>query len=599
MASLRPHAVESWDDDADFADLNLHRNHAFTNSLSTVKTSASSRHSIRSESNAGDDDWQVPLTPNDDASINKAISSAKDAGIPIPANVPSSALLGGQIKRLGNSKKKVLQHDVDDWGDDLDLPAGSFANLKVKPASAQPVTPSGGEDFDESDDWAEGSLGVRFGGTRRGSKNRSSSASAMSPSLGSNLTLESDDEGLNGLVLPAGPLNFEAVLKKRKAAEADDPTNGPVNAAKRTPSQAVVQPYSSRADEHDDFFADIDFGPGGVFDPKKRTLNRNVKPTWKSNKETAALPKAQTTLTFTDKATTRIPRPVSATKAARLEPVFESGASNFARPRRPEATTTSAQLLRSKRSMPALRSHQPTLSKAPSVPFLTGGHAYSNSYHVPASARALQTQHLRRDSDSTRPQSPTPRSQSRLSAGMTPETPTRSRRDVAPVALAREAAAKRSVTRPMRRRNFGDGTELDSFDDLPTSASKEIKFVRNPVVKPAGATPVAPRHLRSQASQSRLGVRERMVTPLPPSSPIKNGSLPRFARDTAASRIAREQTLGPAPRPRGEALAPRINWSAQVAARSPQSSPNAKRVGRRGPTLINPMGKENAHHCEF
>ncbi|KAB8342905.1 hypothetical protein FH972_022502 [Carpinus fangiana] len=476
MATLQQKAVESWDDDTDFADIHLSRNHIFTTSLSGVKTSVSSRHSVRSESNTGEDDWQVPLTTTDDHSLNKAISSAKEAGIPIPTNVPSSALLGGQIRRLGNGKKRAALPHTDDWGEDLDLPDGPVGTLKVKPRRPQPVTPSGDE-LDDFDDWAEGSLGVRFGGTRRGSNIRSSSASAMSPSLGSNLTLESEDEGLAGLVLPPGPLNFEAALKKRKAAEADDGTPVP---AKRTPSQAAIHtptPRHDDHDDHDDFFADIELDAGVVFDPKKRTLNRNVKPTWKSAKDVGALPKAQTTLTFTEKATTRIPRPVSATKTARLEPVFESGATNVTRPRRVEATTTSAQLLRSKRSMPALRSHQPTLNKAPSVPFLHGGHAHSNSYHVPPSSRPLQA-HLRRDSDTGRPQSPTLRSHSRLSAGMSPETPTRARRDLAPAALAREAAAKRSVTRPARRRNFGDGTELDSFDDLPTSAAKESNSSR-------------------------------------------------------------------------------------------------------------------------
>ena len=42
------------------------------------------------------------------------------------------------------------------------------------------------------------------------------------------------------------------------------------------------------------------------------------------------------------------------------------------------------------------------------------------------------------------------------------------------------AVAKRSLTKPTRRRNFGDGSELELFDDLPTSSAMEGKFIKNP-----------------------------------------------------------------------------------------------------------------------
>ena len=103
---------ESWDDDGEL------QGDIFTTSLSTVKTSLSSRLSVRSESVAGDDeDWNVSITPADHQATTQAISSAKQAGIPLPSNIPASALLGGSIKRLG--KKTTNQPILDDWADDI------------------------------------------------------------------------------------------------------------------------------------------------------------------------------------------------------------------------------------------------------------------------------------------------------------------------------------------------------------------------------------------------------------------------------------------------------------------------------------------------
>jgi len=575
-------AFDNWDDDLEI------QGDIFNNSISTVKTSISSRLSIRSESNVGEDDWQVPLITNDQRSTSNAILSAKLAGIPIPSNVPASALLGGSIKRLG--KKKSRQTINDDWADDLELPGSVVAGLNVKTAEKTPLTTTDKED-DDFDDWAEGSLGIRFAGKSHTSKNRSSSASAMSPSMGSCMTVESEEDGLDGLVIPTGPMDFETALKKRQDADTQKTTM--VVEEKHEPKI----PLEHFDGNKEDFFADIDIGTGDVFDPKKRTLNRNVKPSWKPAKEASPAPRTQTTLTFTDKASTKIPRPITTGRSARLEPVLEAGASNASKLRRPEPTTTSAQLLRSKRSMPALRNQALPMSKPPPVPFLPAGYPPAQSQNI--KPRSTQY-HLRRESDPSRAHSPTPpaRPHSRLSTAVIPDppTPTRLRRDVAPAALVREAAGKRNVTRPARRRNFGDGTELESFDDLPTSAAKESKFIKVPSSRPP------PKVLRTQPSQSRIGIRDKMTTPMPPpipKSPSKAENLPRFARDTAASRIAREQKVGPAkPNQRGDGvLIPRINWPAQVAARTPHTSPNAQRT-KKGPQLINPMGKENIRQCK-
>lgn len=596
--------IESWDDDGDF------QGDLFTNSTSTVQTSMSSRISVRSESHIGDDDWQVLLTPNDELSTINAISSAKQAGIPIPTNVPSSALLGGSIKRLGKKKSQRKIVADDDWGEDLELPASASDGLKLKPPQF-PRTPA--EDQDDFDDWGEGSLGIRFGGTRRDGRNRSSSVSAMSPSMGSCMTLESEDDDFTGLVLPNEPLDFNARLNKLKEAEHSTPEVSPLPSHQRrdplptsapTSFPTSVPTYTSSpqeapkpelkpkpAEDEEDFFAGLEIGPGDVVDTKKLTLNRNLV-VQKTRSQPPAPPAARpaTTLTFTDKpAASRIPRPLPAsTNRTKLPPVYESGAHSSTHHGRPVLTTTNAQLLRAKRSAPVLRNNYHATPKPP-VPFLPAGISNSQSHHI--TAKPSQG-HLRRESDPHRPISPAAmRSYSRMSAANPPDTPSRAgmRRDVAPAALAREATAKRILAKPTRRRQYGDGSELEVFDDLPTSATKEKKFEKAPTNRGP------PKVLRHQQSNSRLPLPDRMTTPLPPTprSPPKPENTPRFARDTAASRIAREQRLaGTRSRAEGEIMPRQTNWKAQVAARSPHTSPTAQR-GRKGtgqkPMLIKAM----------
>lgn len=305
-------------------------------------------------------------------------------------------------------------------------------------------------------------------------------------------------------------------------------------------------------------------------------------------------------MTFTDKPTiTRIPRPVGPPTRSRLQPVLEDGTAQTGGTRQGPITT--GPQLRSKRSAPSLRNNPPPNVKPP-APFLPAGAPNSQSHH----ARAKPTyqggsyHNFRRES-TERPQSPTTRPFSRLSTAIhAPDTPRRGRKDVAPAALAREAVAKRTLSRPTRRRNFGDGTELEVFDDLPTSTAKETRFLKTPVIRPP------PKGLRTQPplsiNNSKLPVPDRLMmqTPMPPqtprfSNPPRFDNTPRFARDTAASRNAREQRLNNGnARPRGEGpLMPvSTNWKAQVAARSPHTSPSAhkNKKPKQQPHLIKPLG---------
>ncbi|KIW68502.1 hypothetical protein PV04_04444 [Phialophora macrospora] len=791
--------VENWDDE-DFDNLeDVHFRTASTatsvisHPQATRRDSVSSRMSMRSESNQGDENWDVLV--DEQASVKDAIALAKSKGIPLPANIPRSALEGGTIRRLkGKEIKKAI---ADDWSEDLDLPgvdmplklakhddrdlsenlrqiSAAFRTSPKTPdtkdtldqtirspksrTSAMPITLDAFRDTDEdasfgdvptikvakhrspqkpllfhqpptpvkpendnleeglelpsdgklrlstrkplpstpqqSDDfdleWAEGSLGTRNAGRGRGGRSaRSSSASALSPSVSSAFTAESEDEGLDGLVLPDGPIQFQDKLKRRQHESSIDP-----------PPTSIpdVKVEVRKASGKEDFFSGLEIGDGEVFDTAKLTLNRNVK--HKSTRATSPSKRTTTTLNFTTAKTqgtiSRLPRFQPAhdrleRARSNLEPVSETGAatsyqransrlgnhtaqastSSIPAPQPPstpstpsrrllrgadsqrdlrfeQPTTTNAQLLRAKRSMPVMRGlNSPTKSspyvrppsrqdtgsrlaipprpktptdrtesrmglsqKAP-TPFLPAGASAGQSQHV-----SIKTHYRGQGSDgSSESMSAAQRSLSRLASLGRPETPgrgndlSRGRSNLTPAELA--AQAKKTITKPTRRRNYGDGTELEIFDDLPTSATLESKYTKVPIGRGA------PRSLRSKLGLSHLNpstsslssTRHGSDTPVPatpltpasrsdfPTTALNTTNVPRFARDTAASRNAREQRQISAAfqNMRGEPLQPiSTNWKSGSSAVRPsnQGSLRKKKSDKvqLKPHLIKPMG---------
>lgn len=733
-------AMECWDDDDDLQgieDLQF-RNVSSTTigSVPNLRDSVSSRMSTRSDRDSAggtDEDWQVLLPTDDERSTADAINSAMNAGIPIPSDVPSSALLGGTIKRLGGRRlKKVLG---DDWGEDIELPAAQDGGLKLKrkdttdrpdamrqfsaefptsPQIAQPQTnltfmervtsatmlktgsasldkfrdtedddffgdvqtikvaknradkkpmdfappptkvakdienieddfelPNDGQplrlstrretpktpasqqtdDFDM--EWAEGSLGTRFGGTRRDARsNPSSSISAFSPSASSCLTGESEDEGLEGLILPEGPLKFDEALQKRREA----PTPGPLEHR----IDASARPVKNAKPTNDDFFSGIEIGDGQVFDSGKLTLNPKI--VHKEARKTSPIRRPATTLTFTNKmesGVSKIPKPRTQDRnRSALEPVSESGgpihyrrsgsrmghsaqsslsaiptpstpsSHHTAAPStpvrrglnnkssrdalKPEPTSNPAQYLKAKRSAPVMRSqpsparNQPSYQRPPSrggefggrqiltnrpktpversgaeassanskrapVPFLPAGNSQAQSHHVNIKA----TRNIRPGSSDSNEGAALNRPISRLT-NVHHHRPTTPVGRHAPESLTREAASKRTLTKPTRRRAFGDGNELDAFDDLPTSASIESKFTKQPIARGAPKSVQMRSKLGFQSHNTSTTSVNELQPPQTPSMPLspKHDPTPRFARDTNASRLAREHRMG-------------------------------------------------------
>jgi hypothetical protein len=794
--------IENWDDDdLDIGgdDFTFRSASLATTSTSNYRESISSRLSMRSDfdSNQGDEEKQVHVPGDDERSTHDAIATATRAGIPLPSNVPASALLGGTIKRLGGRKiKKIIQ---DDWDDgDLELPSEGALKIKqpepstfpdairqvsggsiqgspvkqlqaapkfdlspkgLKPKAASsnllldryrdqedddffgdggdtikvskirqvpkllplitPPTPQKGDDLDDDferdfqfpsdgeplrlstrkeipktpvsvqddvDGWGEGgSLGTRNGGKRDRTSNRSSSTSALSPSVASSLTVESEDEGLDGLVLPTGPIHFDDILKRRQQDKSPDHQSSEKQAAKR-------------AEVKEDFLSGLEIGDGDVFDSNKLTLNRNIK--MKTTRQVSPTrPKTAVSLTFTNKPAStstnvsRLPRPLGGHERtpSSLEPVPESGGpivrsnrrsqsrlghlshssiSSITTPTTPssnnplapstprrrdvtskpsltglrnEPTTTHAQLLKLKRSMPTMRSYpqspaKPVVSRyerPPSrgdngrpnsmsrpktpverdrsgaessmsharkhpLPFLPAGGSGSQSHHVTIKT----SRHFRRHDSESSNTSMDLRPSSRALSRSTMRSPSPRRAARGAEVLAREAASKRQLTKPIRRRHFGDGFELDGFDDLPTSRDSEQKFIKEPV----GRGPPKLSTLRNKVHQDVLPTRTTTPAPLTPYTPGRRDDLPRFARDTNASRMAREHSLAQrTPSAQGAPLTALTNqWKAKVAAttglstvHAVPSKPKKIRGPPQKPQLIKPLGNLNNPKCEF
>lgn len=553
----------------------------------------------------------------------------------------------------------------DEIEQDFELP--SDGTLKLASRRDIPRTPlSGNEDFD----WGEGSLGTRFGGTRRdGRSNRSSSVSAFSPSIASSITAESEDEAqLDGLELPHGPLDLKERLRKQRRNRSPERT---IEEEPAPPSKVM----SSEADMQD-FFDDLDVGDGSVFGSGKLKLHTNIK--LKDTRTTSPLrPKAAVSLTFTNKpvqTVSRLPRPATAhhershTQSS-LEPVSESGGPISSRPARrsqsrlghmsqssqssstsagtpvtassgptiptpstprrrevgqkgsanslrTEPTTTNAQLLRLKRSLPVLKTGaspaRPMTARPPSrtdlgarpqsgfrtpvdrvrhsagessaaqarKPFLPAGASSTGSSNVNA-RRPLR----RHDSDMSVELRPTSRAGSRSTA----RSPSPNKRKLESMV---RSGARRPLSLPKRPKHFGDGHELDAFDDLPTSAKTESEFVKQPKL----VHPQYPTQFRNKVMQHLLPGRTTSPAPSTPHSlhspAAKYDYQPRFARDTASSRIARETNLAqrvPSSGPLAPLTSQRV---AQLSTRSnlhplhpPQGTIRSKKLPRKPPQL--------------
>ncbi|KAK1142001.1 hypothetical protein N8T08_008324 [Aspergillus melleus] len=547
--------IESWDDDGDlqcYEDIQLRTASSATSVTNSSirrsghRDSISSRRSARSDldSTAGDDeDWQVQLLDNEEAVNEEAIASAKSAGIPLPANVPKSALVGGTIKRLGPRKTK--HKFVDDWSDDVEFP-GPDTVLELK--SPQAVS------FPES--------------------LQQISSAAASPVKTSASPFWSDDIALR---LQSSSSTHIDMYREDEAADADDiPTIKP--AKLRSPQRASVLNQtmpgkeSSMADApEDNFEEDFDLPPDNSIrlSPLKATAGTQC-----PSPEDFDMEWSEGSIGVRVGGTARDHRSnpsssisvVSPSASSCLTAESDEGLDGLVIPEGPLDLTMSMQ----KRVGPSTAAME-----TPDV----------KSYR-----------HTRRaNSDSSQEAVASQSQVSRLPRPGRYEALGHNTSDSG----TQVTAAKRTLTRPTRRRNFGDGTELASFDDLPTSSTAESKFVKHPSGRGA------PRSLKNKLGRSQT-IPSRTDVPQPvlgtPTPARRYDQTPRFARDTNASRNAREQriasmTSGSKCRENSALVSLSSNWNAQTISRVPTTplSIRSKKsrtatISGSKPHLIKPLG---------
>ncbi|KAK9464933.1 hypothetical protein V1512DRAFT_243037 [Lipomyces arxii] len=380
-------------------------------------------------------------------------------------------------------KARNAMETFDDFEHDFELP-NDLTTVELRSTKSH-------QHESDADGWGEESGSSKYTGSKSVSSNRSSIVSTFSPS--SSVTYESEDEGLLGLTIPDGPLNFQHLLDLRLKDTSPEPR--------------IASPA-------EDFFDGLEIGEGeDVFATVKTTLNKNI-----VQKLTSSItPPKRTPLSavFAPKPT-RIPRPVSQT-AATMSPIpplplqteprlVERRLSHKSSMMSVKQSSNNARYgnLLSKKSMPSLRSAANESTFAGSTPIATPPLPSMPSW-LSTSKTGLRRVDSRNLSPHTiqdipklaqvqqRDQQNVPHPvQSRANlldnqlskraqqAGSSHTVATPSPRKHTTDVVRREASTAKTLLKPVKRRLFGDGSELDGFDDLPISAVKERTFLKHP-----------------------------------------------------------------------------------------------------------------------
>jgi len=575
QSSATIRATESWDSDddllfddnesiSDLRDSQTSNPHTTTRrKTSNIKPFANLK--TLEENDREDITQQFEISTDD---IEGAFNMARKAGIPIPRDTPSSALIGGTINRLGSSLRKNKPTNMDDWAEDLDISEKTTLKLSTRPGRRTPsplppeFAPKSGaslettandpakDDFerdfdipadmgifelkspsmrrdvttplppDELDDWAEGSLGTRYAGTRRVGV-----LSDFSPSASSAITVESDaDDPMEGLEFNSSHVNLQEVLERRMRERAQEmsPTKP------RLPRQ-----HSSEEDLLGGLVIEDEVN---AFQPSKLKANRNI--LQRLQEATPASPRRKVAVSVTFAKPSKIPRPSTTPvpapsptpplpsptvshrqythrpASARLSDQFNEkslqkkpSVANFSQFHSTQADSIRNRALGAKTSMPALRAAaqaSPTKTRMPPPPVpplpladrtksRMGGRSSADGTSLRIeSPRPRSPEISRNDLQASRPAFipggasvttshhvaalKAPQRQGSVSTIRSTSTSGKRTPMLAPESLRREALRTKVLTTPRRIRDFGDGTELDAFDDLPVSAVAEKKY---------------------------------------------------------------------------------------------------------------------------
>ncbi|GAO46244.1 hypothetical protein SAICODRAFT_30214 [Saitoella complicata NRRL Y-17804] len=502
-----------------------------------------------------------------------SVASTTSFGSPItePAGPKSAAYQRLQSIRPRTIPTKAMQAEaeveveaeVEDMADEFDLPPDfdlmKAISTRQMPSSSTPKHPAPSDpDHEEREDWGEGSLGIR---TARSNRSSMTSAAGFSPGLstGNNTMSESDDEGVfGGLLLPHPGFDFRAALAKRQAQS-------------KVEALGVKSPLLTPDVEEDDLESGLEitedaFNPAKLEKKKitrrdggaaKISLVKNVQMELRFTPSPAPgpsrIPKLKASTPDlrsaarggwgmgTPLSTTRVPPPATR--------VSSSGG-----PLVPPPPKENQKPLTKKQSMLTLR--QPTLTPRTSTPNLRASSSIS-------SLRTVSASHASNPSRVPTVQVPQRSVSSRFTPArsMTPivdtatDTPTQSRpplffaggivggrshhaalrhqhrepsydRDRAPSALSMRSPNERQGAGSLRLappKRYGDGTELDRFDDLAVSPAVERKFMVSTVSSRGLEKKASVQQLRTKQSIPQLrtkksGFLQKALPAVPPNA---------------------------------------------------------------------------------
>lgn len=505
-----------------------------------------------------------------------------------------------------NPPSDRLGYDTESFDKDFDLPTDGLPLRLPSRKDALGTSSPTPEDFDIDWSEGSIGVRFG-GTTRDRRSNPSSSVCVVSPSASSCLTGESEDDCLDGLVIPEGPLNLEISLKKQQDVKSAHPVDRPRELPTVQHSAEGDDFFSGIEIDDVDAFGSgkLTVNPNVKRKTERPTTPARRSATTITFTNTAVSPKTRIprlsghdrphstqleTVSESGAPISKFRRPQSRfgghsahSSISSFSPSSTPATALAQRSRRfigaraseetssGESISASTGVLKPKRSMPVVpNTHQVTsmpplqhspsrqggasrslsstrpktpierigndvrsLNRRPLAPFIPAGASENQSHHVSVKTyRRSRRTNSDGSIDVPNPQGSTARTSRRG------EPFENSPNETSPGTLI--AAAKRTLTRPTKRRDFGDGTELESFDDLPTSASAERKFVKYPTGRGV------PRSFRNKLGQNqsmspRAETLSQPVIPVTASKP--QGLTPRFARDTNASRNAREQRI--------------------------------------------------------
>ncbi|EMR09744.1 hypothetical protein PNEG_01929 [Pneumocystis murina B123] len=335
----------------------------------------------------------------------------------------------------------------------------------------------------DNDDWGDSSLGIRSAGADSRSA-RASIASSLSPSM-SSMTLSEDESILEGIELPSSALDLQKrfdICRQRKINE-------------RTLKEVQFL--------KEDFFVDIEVDKDNFLDSSKKfNSNVNIIKHFMDNDTQNPQRQPQATIKFSSKSS-RIPQPVL--------PLPKINKENISRPsyseNRPlvqekmvskksslmnfQEQEDNLHSMSTKRSMPSLQSQY---ISPPHYNLSDNSRLKSNTYntHHNHPKTVLENGHSKTHSNNFNSSNPrysrgsdefpgivsrVPRYASPTNASLARGTTLLNKfQKCTSDGISRDHSPIRILTRPQKLSNYGDGTELDAFDDLPTCFATENKY---------------------------------------------------------------------------------------------------------------------------